>query len=177
MAFPIGRAGVSLRLSSHSTCSQFQRPAQAELVMDGRDWETHLSRESRLRIVNSISDTLRRHLPVSGPEVLRQLWKIAERVFWCFKLSNDCMTITHYNLTFFMSSMDMLKRHLPVSGPEELCEVRKITEKFEEKIYSASTSESDYLRKIPLKALAMETKCFNPATNSLPFNSFAHRSR
>ena len=40
-----------------------------------------------------------------------------------------------------MSSMDMLKRHLPVSRPEELCEVRKITEKFEEKIYSAATSE------------------------------------
>ncbi|XP_034703001.1 uncharacterized protein LOC117927556 isoform X1 [Vitis riparia] len=189
MAFPIGRAGVSLRLSSHSTCSQFQRPAQAELVMDGRDWETHLSRESRLRIVNSISNTLRRHLPVSGPEVLRQLWKIAERFEekiysaatsesdYLRKISLKMLAIKAAMKESHRSSMDMLKRHLPVSGPEELCEVRKITEKFEEKIYSAATSESDYLRKIPLKVLAMETKCFNPVTNSLPFNSFAHRSR
>ncbi|KAJ9685190.1 hypothetical protein PVL29_017283 [Vitis rotundifolia] len=73
--------------------------------------------------------------------------------------------------------MYMLKRHLPISRPKELCEIRKISERFEEKIYSAATSESDYLRKIPLKVLAMETKCFNHATNSLPFNSFAHRSR
>ncbi|KAJ9685191.1 hypothetical protein PVL29_017284 [Vitis rotundifolia] len=124
MAFPIGKAGVSLRLSSHSTCSQFQRPAQAELVMDGSDWETHLSRDSRLRIVNRIMATLRRHLPVSGPEVLHELWKIADR--------------------------------------------------FEEKIYSAATSESDYLRKISLKMLAIETNCFNAATNSLPSNSAAY---
>ncbi|XP_034703002.1 mediator of RNA polymerase II transcription subunit 15a-like isoform X2 [Vitis riparia] len=170
MAFPIGRAGVSLRLSSHSTCSQFQRPAQAELVMDGRDWETHLSRESRLRIVNSISNTLRRHLPVSGPEVLRQLWKIAERFEekiysaatsesdYLRKISLKMLAIKAAMKESHRSSMDMLKRHLPVSGPEELC-------------------ESDYLRKIPLKVLAMETKCFNPVTNSLPFNSFAHRSR
>ncbi|RVW36836.1 Mediator of RNA polymerase II transcription subunit 15a [Vitis vinifera] len=70
-----------------------------------------------------------------------------------------------------MSSMDTLKRHLPVSGPEGLHELRKIAERLEEKIYSAATSQSDYLRKISLKMLTMETKSCNAATNSLPSNS------
>ncbi|CBI23426.3 unnamed protein product, partial [Vitis vinifera] len=43
-----------------------------------------------------------------------------------------------------MSSMDTLKRHLPISGLEGLHELRKIVERFEEKIYSTATSQSDY---------------------------------
>ncbi|KAF8029804.1 hypothetical protein BT93_E2281 [Corymbia citriodora subsp. variegata] len=54
--------------------------------------------------------------------------------------------------------METLKRHLPVSGPEGLQELNKIAVRFEEKIYTAATSQSDYLRKISLKMLTMETK-------------------
>ncbi|XP_076891761.1 mediator of RNA polymerase II transcription subunit 15a-like isoform X2 [Bidens hawaiensis] len=54
--------------------------------------------------------------------------------------------------------LDTLKRHLPYSGDEGLQELRKIAERFEEKIYAAATSQSDYLRKISLKMLTMETR-------------------
>uniref|UniRef100_F6HJL8 Mediator complex subunit 15 KIX domain-containing protein n=2 Tax=Vitis vinifera TaxID=29760 RepID=F6HJL8_VITVI len=76
-----------------------------------------------------------------------------------------------------MSSMDMLKRHLPISGLEGLHELRKIAERFEEKIYSIARSQSDYLLKISLKMLTMETKSFNVATNSLPSNSVGHSKK
>ncbi|KAF8029805.1 hypothetical protein BT93_E2281 [Corymbia citriodora subsp. variegata] len=80
----------------------------AGAVLDRGDWRPHLPPDSRQRIVNKIMETLKRHLPVSGPEGLQELNKIAVR--------------------------------------------------FEEKIYTAATSQSDYLRKISLKMLTMETK-------------------
>ncbi|KAE7997281.1 hypothetical protein FH972_001928 [Carpinus fangiana] len=67
--------------------------------------------------------------------------------------------------------MDTLKRHLPVSGQEGLHELKKIAIRFEEKIYTAATSQSDYLRKISLKMLTMETKSQNPIASSLPSNA------
>ncbi|CBI38303.3 unnamed protein product, partial [Vitis vinifera] len=73
--------------------------------------------------------------------------------------------------------METLKRHLPISGPEGLHELKKIVERFEEKIYSTTTSQSDYLRKISLKMLTMETKSFNATTNSLPSNSADHSKK
>uniref|UniRef100_F6HRJ7 Mediator complex subunit 15 KIX domain-containing protein n=2 Tax=Vitis vinifera TaxID=29760 RepID=F6HRJ7_VITVI len=75
------------------------------------------------------------------------------------------------------NGMDTLKRHLPISRPTGLHELRKIVERFEEKIYSAATSQSDSLRKISLKMLTMETKSFNAATNSLPSNSAGHSKK
>ncbi|KAF3336100.1 mediator of RNA polymerase II transcription subunit 15a [Carex littledalei] len=54
--------------------------------------------------------------------------------------------------------MDTLKRHLPVPVPEGINELQKIAVRFEEKIYSAATSQPDYLRKISLKMLSMENK-------------------
>ncbi|XP_059457789.1 uncharacterized protein LOC132187481 [Corylus avellana] len=67
--------------------------------------------------------------------------------------------------------MDTLKRHLPTSGEEGLHELKKIATRFEEKIYAAASSQSDYLRKISLKMLTMETKSQNPIGNSLPSNA------
>ncbi|RVW36865.1 Mediator of RNA polymerase II transcription subunit 15a [Vitis vinifera] len=67
--------------------------------------------------------------------------------------------------------MDTLKRHLPVSGQEGLHELRKIAVRFEEKIYTAATSQSDYLRKISLKMLTMETKSQTAMPSNLPSNS------
>ncbi|KAJ8424493.1 hypothetical protein Cgig2_014405 [Carnegiea gigantea] len=67
--------------------------------------------------------------------------------------------------------METLKRHLPVSGQEGLEELKKIAIRFEEKIYSAATSQSDYLRKISLKMLTMESKSQNTLPNAMPSNA------
>ncbi|CAA0828629.1 Mediator of RNA polymerase II transcription subunit 15a [Striga hermonthica] len=67
--------------------------------------------------------------------------------------------------------METLKRHLPFSGQEGLQELKKIAVRFEEKNYTAATSQQDYLRKISLKMLTMETKSQNPMANSLQSNT------
>ncbi|KAJ6296530.1 hypothetical protein OIU78_022280 [Salix suchowensis] len=85
------------------------------------DWRTQLQPDSRQRIVNKITDTLKRHLPFSGQEGLQELKKIAVR--------------------------------------------------FEEKIYTAATNQSDYLRKISLKMLTMETK----SQNTIPTTGNANK--
>ncbi|KAI0512382.1 hypothetical protein KFK09_013021 [Dendrobium nobile] len=54
--------------------------------------------------------------------------------------------------------MDTLRRHLPVAAPEGMTELKKIAVRFEEKIYAAAVNQSDYLRKISIKMLSMETK-------------------
>ncbi|CAH9110799.1 unnamed protein product [Cuscuta europaea] len=67
--------------------------------------------------------------------------------------------------------METLKRHLPFSGQEELQELKKIAVRFEEKVYAAAKNQSDYLRKISLKMLSMETKSAqNPMANPLQAN-------
>ncbi|PIN26614.1 hypothetical protein CDL12_00644 [Handroanthus impetiginosus] len=93
--------------------------------MEGGDWRTQLHPDSRRRIVNKIMETLKRHLPFSGQDGLRELKKIAVR--------------------------------------------------FEDKIYTAATSQSDYLRKISLKMLTMETKSQNPMANSIQSNAPSNR--
>ncbi|KAK2973638.1 hypothetical protein RJ640_014966 [Escallonia rubra] len=68
--------------------------------------------------------------------------------------------------------METLKRHLPFSGGQEgLQELKKIAVRFEEKIYTAATSQSDYLRIISLKMLTMETKSPNTLSNAGQSNS------
>ncbi|XP_017424381.1 mediator of RNA polymerase II transcription subunit 15a isoform X2 [Vigna angularis] len=62
--------------------------------------------------------------------------------------------------------MDTLKRHIPVSGQEGLHELQKIAQRFEEKMFTAATSQSDYLRKISLKMLTMETKSQGSMANA-----------
>ncbi|XP_073102719.1 mediator of RNA polymerase II transcription subunit 15a-like isoform X2 [Elaeis guineensis] len=71
---------------------------------------------------------------------------------WRSQLQHDA------RLRIINKIMDTLKRHLPISVPEGLDELQKIAVRFEEKIYSRATSQSDYLRQISLKMLAMETK-------------------
>ncbi|XP_062105542.1 mediator of RNA polymerase II transcription subunit 15a-like [Humulus lupulus] len=67
--------------------------------------------------------------------------------------------------------MGTLKTHLPFSGQDGLLELEKIAERFEEKIYSTATSQSDYLRKISLKMLTMENGSQNNnVPNPLPSN-------
>lgn len=66
--------------------------------------------------------------------------------------------------------MDTLKRRLPFSGQDGLNELKKIAERFEEKMFTCATSKSDYLRKISLKMLSMETGPHNRLPNSLQSN-------
>ncbi|KAG4400289.1 hypothetical protein GLYMA_07G027751v4 [Glycine max] len=66
--------------------------------------------------------------------------------------------------------MKTLKKHLAVSGPDGLHELRKIAQRFEDKIFTAATSQTDYLRKISLKMLTMETKSQNTLANNMPPN-------
>ncbi|VVA91472.1 unnamed protein product [Arabis nemorensis] len=54
--------------------------------------------------------------------------------------------------------LETLKRHLPFSGPEGLNELRRIATRFEDKIYTTAVNQTDYLRKISVKMLTMETK-------------------
>ncbi|XP_034702998.1 mediator of RNA polymerase II transcription subunit 15a-like isoform X2 [Vitis riparia] len=71
--------------------------------------------------------------------------------------------------------MDTLKRHLPVSGQEGLHELRTLAVRLEENAYTAAMSQSDYLRKISLKMLAMETESQTAMPSNLPSN-FASNS-
>ena len=73
--------------------------------------------------------------------------------------------------------METLKRHLPVSGQEGLHELGKIAIRFEEKIYIAATSQSDYLRKLSLKMLTMETESQKPKGNASPSNSAGNSNK
>ncbi|XP_028082544.1 mediator of RNA polymerase II transcription subunit 15a isoform X6 [Camellia sinensis] len=57
--------------------------------------------------------------------------------------------------------MDTLKRHLPFTGEEGLLELRKIAVRFEEKIYTAATSQM----------LTMENKHQNFVASSPPLNA------
>ncbi|KAF6149425.1 hypothetical protein GIB67_016963 [Kingdonia uniflora] len=57
--------------------------------------------------------------------------------------------------------METLKKYFPISVPDGLQELKKIATRLEEKTYDAATSQSDYLRKISLKMLTMETKVQN----------------
>ncbi|CAI0552158.1 unnamed protein product [Linum tenue] len=67
--------------------------------------------------------------------------------------------------------METLTRNLPCSGQYALQELKKIAGRFEEKIYNAATSPSDYLHKISLKMLTMESKSKNSIPNIFPSNS------
>ncbi|CAL1407978.1 unnamed protein product [Linum trigynum] len=67
--------------------------------------------------------------------------------------------------------METLTRNLPCSGQDALQELKKIAGRFEEKIYNVATSLSDYLHKISLKMLTMESKSKNSIPNNFPSNS------
>ncbi|KAI3974582.1 hypothetical protein MKX01_020354, partial [Papaver californicum] len=73
--------------------------------------------------------------------------------------------------------------YLPITGPERLVELDKIAVRFEEKIFTAATRQSEYLRRISLKLQTMETESqmnhalkkqksqTNAVFSSLPFNT------
>ncbi|KAG5387095.1 hypothetical protein IGI04_038565 [Brassica rapa subsp. trilocularis] len=62
--------------------------------------------------------------------------------------------------------METLKKHLPHSGTEGVNELRRIAARFEEKIFSGAVNQSDYLRKISMKMLTMDSKSQNATGSS-----------
>ncbi|KAL7108902.1 hypothetical protein ACP275_06G141600 [Erythranthe tilingii] len=75
--------------------------------------------------------------------------------------------------------METLKRHIPLTGQEGLQELKNIAVGLEEKIYTAATGQSDYLRKISLKMLTMDSKSQNstPTNNKNPQDPGTRRSK
>ncbi|XP_026447216.1 mediator of RNA polymerase II transcription subunit 15a-like isoform X2 [Papaver somniferum] len=68
--------------------------------------------------------------------------------------------------------LETLERQFSISGPEGWVEIKKIAVRFEEDMFTAATSQVDYLRKISLKMLTLETKSqTNGVPNLLPLNS------
>nr|XP_048323481.1 uncharacterized protein LOC107406114 isoform X12 [Ziziphus jujuba var. spinosa] len=220
------------------------RPIQGgEPTMETSDWRTQCLLDSRLRIVNKIMDTLKKHLPFSGQEGLHELKKIAvrfeEKIYtaatsqsdYLRKISIKMLLMETKSQNTMASSllsntvgtsnrppdpvltdnnnwrpiqsgeptmdtsdwrsqlqpdsrqkiinkiMDTLKKNLPYSGQEGLHELKKIAVRFEEKIYNAAISQSDYLRKISLKMLSMETTCPNTMADSLPSHTVGTSSK
>ncbi|AES86532.1 uncharacterized protein [Medicago truncatula] len=72
--------------------------------------------------------------------------------------------------------MDTLRRHIPVSGSEGLLELLEISQRFEDKIYTSATSQTDYLRTISTKMLTMEIKSQNTMANNMPSNEGGPRN-
>ncbi|XP_059649293.1 mediator of RNA polymerase II transcription subunit 15a-like isoform X2 [Cornus florida] len=66
--------------------------------------------------------------------------------------------------------IETLERHLPAKGQEKLQELKKIAVRFEEKIFTAALSQSDYMRKISMKLMSMETKSQNTMADSVQSN-------
>ncbi|KAI3692440.1 hypothetical protein L6452_32256 [Arctium lappa] len=87
---------------------------------------------------------------------------------WRSKLQADSREMILNNI------VGTLKRLVPFSGHEGLQELKKIAMRFEEKIYTAATSQSDYLQKISLKMLTMETGSQNPMPDARQSNSAAN---
>ncbi|XP_014516379.1 mediator of RNA polymerase II transcription subunit 15a isoform X2 [Vigna radiata var. radiata] len=62
--------------------------------------------------------------------------------------------------------IDTLKKHLPFSGHDGMQDLHNIAKRFEEKIFTAATTQPDYLRKISMKMLTMESKSQNTLANT-----------
>ncbi|GAB4832121.1 hypothetical protein Ancab_006140 [Ancistrocladus abbreviatus] len=66
--------------------------------------------------------------------------------------------------------METLNRRLSLSDQEGLEKLRKIATSFEERIYTAATSQSEYLRKIAGKMLMMGSRPQITLPDTLPSN-------
>jgi len=59
--------------------------------------------------------------------------------------------------------MDTLRRHMPHRGPEGMNELNQIALWFVDKIYTQAASQKDYLQRISLKMLSLESKANQPS--------------
>ncbi|XP_057976211.1 mediator of RNA polymerase II transcription subunit 15a-like isoform X2 [Malania oleifera] len=63
--------------------------------------------------------------------------------------------------------LEKLQKHVQSTGPQTLSEVQKIAIKFEERVYTAATSQQDYLHKISMKLQAVVAVNNNTAAKPL----------
>ncbi|ONH99381.1 hypothetical protein PRUPE_6G027700 [Prunus persica] len=212
--------------------NNWRPPQVGEPPIDAGDWRSQLQPDSRQRIVNKITDTLKRHLPFSGQEGLQEIRKIAvrfeEKIHTAATSQSDYLrkislkmlsmeTNSQHRMANSSQSnsadlmdthnerllqggelpmvagnwrsqllpdsrrrivdkiLNTLKRHLLVSGQEGIDELRRIAERFEERTYDSSSSQSDYLRRISLKMLTFEAKYQWTAPTAAPSNLKRHR--
>ncbi|KAM0029643.1 putative coactivator CBP, KIX domain superfamily, mediator complex subunit 15, KIX [Helianthus debilis subsp. tardiflorus] len=154
---------------------------------NGRDWQEEVYQKGRRLLQRPIgSHDWTSHLISSGLKIDHQREDMdtsngsptqvaggavgdptTESGDWRAQLAADSRERITYKI------LDTLKRHLPYSGDEGLEELKKIAVRFEEKVYTAATSQSDYLQKIPLKMLTMETRSQNPISDPMQSNSAA----
>ncbi|KAI5079400.1 hypothetical protein GOP47_0004879 [Adiantum capillus-veneris] len=68
--------------------------------------------------------------------------------------------------------METLQRHTPLAGQDGMSELWKIANRFEEEIFYAASDQHDYLRKISLEMLNLETRTQNALNGgALPTSS------
>ncbi|KAJ4915903.1 Uncharacterized protein Rs2_01453 [Raphanus sativus] len=88
----------SIRRSSQPSKALCSKSERRKPAMDNtNDWRTHLPFDSRQKIVNKILETLKKHLPYSGPEGINELKRIAvrfeEKIFSRAVNQNDYLRI------------------------------------------------------------------------------------
>jgi len=71
--------------------------------------------------------------------------------------------------------VECLRRHCPQTGPDSMNELKKIALRFEEKVYTSATNQQDYLRRLSLKMLSLESKANAALGNCSPGSSSAIR--
>ncbi|KAF2556325.1 hypothetical protein F2Q68_00013491 [Brassica cretica] len=190
-----------------------QSSQNGNLAINTVDWRTLHPPASRQKNVNTLLETLKKHVPYSGQEGIEELMRIAvsfeELIFNTAKNQNilkdaeygrgklsqfggeHLMDNNNWRLSIpngesaamnngewrkqlppdsrqkiVNKIMETLSRHLPSSGPEGINDLRRIAARFEEKIFSVAVNQTDYLRKISMKMLTMETKSQNAAGSS-----------
>uniref|UniRef100_M4EBE6 Mediator complex subunit 15 KIX domain-containing protein n=1 Tax=Brassica campestris TaxID=3711 RepID=M4EBE6_BRACM len=174
------------RLPLNPGCHQMtvEGPVEAEPVVNTGDWRTCLPPDSRKKNANKIKGTLKEHVPNCGKEGDIELKKIAasfEELIFNTAIDQFLVLVLFSARRNSRSPkalaanlrMATLMKHLPYSGPEGINELKRIAVRFEEKVFSSSVHQNDYLRKISMKMLTMETKSQNVAgsASSIPADS------
>ncbi|CDY36591.1 BnaA06g10440D [Brassica napus] len=180
------------RLPLNPGCHQMtvEGPVEAEPVVNTGDWRTCLPPDSRKKNANKIKGTLKEHVPNCGKEGDIELKKIAASfeelifntaidqflvlVLVSARRNSESPKALAANLSFFLFLVNYSYMiNLPYSGPEGINELKRIAVRFEEKVFSSSVHQNDYLRKISMKMLTMETKSQNVAgsASSIPADS------
>jgi len=71
--------------------------------------------------------------------------------------------------------VECLRRHCPRTGPDSMNELKKIALRFEHKVYTSAINQHDYLRRLSLKMLSLESKANAPLGDYSPGSSSAIR--
>ncbi|KAI9107415.1 hypothetical protein K1719_021452 [Acacia pycnantha] len=161
-------------------------------TMDTHDWRAQLHPQIRQIKVDEITDELKFYQSYGGGGELFEVQKIArcyeQKTYagaaseedYLQKISSMILSISEKywrsrlqpdsRQRIMNKILETLRRHIPYSGQEGLDELRQIAARFEEKNYYSATSQHDYLRKISLKMLTMETMGQNTIENTMPSN-------